>query len=732
MSIRKSKLIQATQRSLVHNAKFAIRDIYDAIVELVTNSDDRYQLLNKDGKIEIEIERRRGKNASLLKVRDFADGMDADTMEKKLSFMGGRESGMADGENVRGTHSRGAKDVAALGRVMFESITADEYYNKCEITSYFEFILHESEEATQKIRTALGIPHGSGTLVTIEMEKAFNMPLHDTLKRHIERLVSLRGILNDSRRKIILRDLNQKLEVQLSIPHVEGKERLKESFQIPGYPDASAKLIIMRAKDRFERENERFRLGGILVQSKRATHQSTLFDSTLEADSHALWFYGRLVCPYIDDLCNEFDESFEARSIHSEQNPTYPLDPSRRSGLNREHPFVKELFASALGRLRRLVEEERSREEHERSRIENTETRKRLNALEKAALDFMQDYAEDEEVSREPDGKNPESRFMERGYALNPPFLQMIVGHSQLFWINIKQDAFPEIETGSTVQIECLSGDISSDKHYCGLEQHPTREGVLRAIWKIRAEKACPATGIKVRVGPIIAENLIEVLQSESDKYKMVDTLQFNKKRYSMRADQKSKRVLVLAPIKLVSNPTPFQIEIDSKDFEIFGRPLLVPDARLCISKCELSIKCKGGEGTAKISAKLDSLKAEAHIVSVPPKGAELSIKIEDIDLGSQRYRWRKNVLEIAARHPALRRYLGNKGDGFPGQKSKHFQVLIAEVVADAVCTRVVSQMVQANPEEFVDADWDTYYSLYSKHLTTFLPIAHKIQCPDA
>jgi hypothetical protein len=732
LPIKKSKLIQATQRSLVHNAKFAIRDIYDAIVELVTNSDDRYQLLNKDGKIDIEIERRRGKKISLLKVRDFADGMDADTMEKKLSFMGGRESGMANGENVRGTHSRGAKDVAALGRVMFESITADGYYNKCEITSYFEFILHESEEATQNIRTTLGIPQGTGTLVTIEMEKTFNMPLHDTLKRHIERLVSLRGIINDCRREIILRDLNQKTEVQLSVPHIEGKERLKESFQIPGYPDVSAKLIIMRAKDRFERENERFRLGGIQIQSKRATHQSTLFDSALEADPHALWFYGRLVCPYIDDLCNEFDEVFESRRAHSELNPTYPLDPSRRSGLNREHPFVKELFGCALSRLRHLVEEERGREEHERSRIENAETRKRLNALEKAALDFMQDYAEDEEVSRDPDGKNSESRFMERGFALTPPFVQMIVGHSQLFWININQEAFPEIETGSTVQIECLSDDITSDKHYCGLEPHPTRDGVLRAVWKIKAINACSATGVKVRVGRIIAENLIEILQSEADKYKGISTLQFSKKRYSMRTDQKSKRVLLLAPIKLVSKPTPIQIRVDSTDFEISGQPLLVPDTKLCISKCELAFKCKGKEGSAKMLAKLESLEAEANIVSVPPKGAELSIKIEDIDLGSQRYRWRKNVLEIAARHPALKRYLGNKEDGFPGQKLKHFQVLIAEVVADAVCTRVVSQMVQSNPEEFVDADWDTYYFLYSKHLTNFLPIAHKIQCPDA
>ncbi len=33
--------------------------------------------------------------------------------------------------------------------------------------------------------------------------------------------------------------------------------------------------------------------------------------------------------------------------------------------------------------------------------------------------------------------------------------------------------------------------------------------------------------------------------------------------------------------------------------------------------------------------------------------------------------------------------------------------------------------------EDFEDADWDVYYALFSKHMTKFLPIAHKLQCPE-
>jgi hypothetical protein len=65
METVKTKPVEATRRALIQNAKLAIRDAYDAIVELVTNADDRYQLLGIPGRIEIEVERhRKGGNPS--------------------------------------------------------------------------------------------------------------------------------------------------------------------------------------------------------------------------------------------------------------------------------------------------------------------------------------------------------------------------------------------------------------------------------------------------------------------------------------------------------------------------------------------------------------------------------------------------------------------------------------------------------------------------------------------
>lgn len=732
MANRKGRAVQATTRALIQAAKHAVRDIFDAIVELVTNSDDRYQILNVDGVIEIEVERRRGTGQSILRVRDFADGMDASTMEKKLSFVGGRESGLDSGEAVRGTHSRGAKDVAALGHVMFQSIAADGRYHACEITPFFEFIPRDSQDVTPDIRRTLGIPKGTGTLVTIELDKTQRVPQHDNLRGQTHRLISLRGILEDRRRKVVLRDLNQDREEVLYVPHIEGSERLKEKIGVPGYPEATAKLIISRAKRRFDKEPQRFRLGGIRIELRRAIHEATLFDSGLESDPHALWFYGKLECHYIDDLCNKFDDRFEAKLPPEDHNPTYPLDPSRRSGLTREHPFVQALFREGLKRLRPLVEEERRREERERAQIESQTTRKRLDALEKAALEFMRDFGEDEEAARDPDSRRPESRFMERGYALSPPFAQMVVGHSRQFWLTVRHETFPELEVGSTVQIQCLSPEISADKSYCGLEPHTARDGVLRAIWKVKALEPTPATGIRVRVNSINDEAAVEVLASEADKYKDVTALQFGSKRYRMRTDQKRKTVRVLAPVSLVPRPTTFKAGVDSKHFELSGQFLLQPHTDLGVAICEFGVKCDGKEASGTLTASLGPQTVSAGIVSHVPMGAGLSIRLEDIDMENQRYRWRQNVLEIAARHPSLKRYLGDKEHSFPGQETKHFRLLLGEIVADAVCARLVSRNVLANPEEYEDADWDTYYAQYSKYMTQFLPIAHKLQCPDS
>ena len=87
-------------------------------------------------------------------------------------------------------------------------------------------------------------------------------------------------------------------------------------------------------------------------------------------------------------------------------------------------------------------------------------------------------------------------------------------------------------------------------------------------------------------------------------------------------------------------------------------------------------------------------------------------------------------MLEIGAKHGSVSRYLGSSPD-FSGQEEKHFRVLLAEIVAEAVCQRVLSKRLSERPEEYQDADWEMLYSDYTGLMTEFLPIAHETQLPN-
>ena len=340
--------IEADTRTLMQGAKLAISDVFDAIAELITNADDRYQILQVPGTVEIEVERRRKDSRGILRVRDFADGMTRDVMLAKLRRMGGRVSGLEQGFAVRGTNSRGAKDIAALGDVVFESIASDGRYHRFDISAYFEFSTHDSAFADEAIREQLGISSGTGTVVTIHLDKNQRIPQHDSLVDQLSRLVALRDILGSPQRTIVLRDLNQDREVFLTAPLVEGAERVSERFAIPGYPAATAKLTIKRAHHPFERETPRFRLGGILVKSRHAIHEATLFDSSLENDMYAQHFFGRLVCEKVDELWNDYDEQFEGKKEFATDNPVPVIDPFQKDGPHSESPIRAGLESRGL------------------------------------------------------------------------------------------------------------------------------------------------------------------------------------------------------------------------------------------------------------------------------------------------------------------------------------------------------------------------------------------------
>ena len=731
MTAVKRRPLEVASRRVVQDARLAIRDVYDAIVELVTNSDDRYQILGTKGRVEIELGRQGKGKPSILRVRDFADGMTTDQMNRKLGRIGGRVSGMEEGKAVRGTNSRGAKDIAALGRVTFESIAGDGRMHTCRIFPNLEYEADDSRAVTPEVRRRLGIGDGTGTLVTIEIEPSHRIPKIDTLVPGIAQLVRLRDIVWQQKTTLVVRGLKKGGDRVVGLHRPAGKRRVSKTFAVPGYPGARAKLVIFRARKRFRSAKSRFRLGGVLVKSRHAIHEATLFDRGLEWDPHAQWFFGRLTCEAIDDLWNEYDERQAHGEPHPRGNPVPILDPSRKTGLTPDHPFVEALYGRALAMLRPLVEEERTREERERARsVESRKTRKRLNALEKAANQFMEDFS-DEEMSRDPKGREKGSRFRIRGYSLSPQYAQVVREQSFKCWLTVRSEAFPEIGEGEPVTVECLTDEIRAEATEVPLQPIEAQEGTLRAVWSVKAVEATPATGLEARVGPIKAESTIAVLDSEAERYAHVDGLQFERRSYRIRGGSR-RGIRLLAPVALArSAGRDFDLELSSDDFRVSGARKMVLSASLGVAVCKLTVALLDDEAApAELTARLGEHEAKTELRAAPAAGAGIVIKLEDVDHGALRYRWNRNVLEIGARHPSLKRYLGPKSEQYPGQDALHFRVLLAEVVAEALCARRLQGNIEANPRDFEGMSWDDYYRHFARMMSEFLPKAHGLMAP--
>src|SRR3990167_7855516 len=120
--VHESGLLPVKRDRLIKQlAESTIGSVFDAVVELVTNSDDSYLKLEQDGevvtgRIDIYLTRGHGGQCKELIVSDEASGMGFSDLRKAIEFSG-ETSGFKEGRSVRGFFGRGLKEsIIALGR----------------------------------------------------------------------------------------------------------------------------------------------------------------------------------------------------------------------------------------------------------------------------------------------------------------------------------------------------------------------------------------------------------------------------------------------------------------------------------------------------------------------------------------------------------------------------------------------------------------------------------------
>jgi hypothetical protein len=340
--------LQISQRAYKYIRQFSIKDINDAIVELVTNADDAYTRSDLSFPHVIYISY--DESNYQLKVSDNATGLRAADMSRCFLQVGNYTS--TDGS--RGFFSRGAKDVSILGNVYFESI-CQGYYSKCMINSDAEggmLVSDQLLDPSDPLYQTLGI-RDNGLCVTVALQLTYRPSTYQTLKYNIEKRAHLRDILANPDTRVFLswynvaRGLINKERIQYQYPDVDYLA-LDIIYEVPNYPGVQARFVMNKSLEPiiqpFMENQMEF---GFLIKSGNAIHEvSTLDNSKFRWNQYMPYLYGTVTCDYITDLLLQYD-IYGATPL----NPIAIIDPSRATGLIRDHPFIQSLLQIPIQRL---------------------------------------------------------------------------------------------------------------------------------------------------------------------------------------------------------------------------------------------------------------------------------------------------------------------------------------------------------------------------------------------
>jgi hypothetical protein len=275
-----TRKLQYDNRVALQQADQAIRkDVVRALVELVTNCNDSYRRLEDEGVPTsglIIIERQGRQINSVIRVRDYAEGMNGEQMDQKVGVYGAATSGFNEGQSVRGLWGRGIKDAFyGLGHGQVQSFR-DGLFHRCSlsiVTTTPTFNLEKPLRATRVLRKQFEVLTGNGTISEIIVSRPdVRIPQFDTLRRMLERHFELRAIMSSSKRRIVLRDLDGrgkiKQEVSLGYKSPIGPQILDESFDVTGFP-AKVRLEVFRSNEQLSTPAEEgdYADGGFLVIS---------------------------------------------------------------------------------------------------------------------------------------------------------------------------------------------------------------------------------------------------------------------------------------------------------------------------------------------------------------------------------------------------------------------------------------------------------------------------------
>jgi hypothetical protein len=337
-------------------------DLVQIIPELVTNADAAIAAAGRPhGRIELAFgapdpeflaawraQMRALRVPALLRWRfevrctDDGIGVDAAAVDRRLGALGE----LPERGGQRGLFGRGLRDVwLAQGAGRIEGVRDGR-----AVESWFFPAADDDPYAYLHVREGSAPGAASGTRVTVPLAIE-RLPADGRLRTLVSQLVQLRPVLEDPAREIWLELPSGAVEVvRLPMPEPDPQRPVLFEDEVRISGDATARVTVRRSAQPIAPGMSRAtRLGGLVVRSGRAAHESTF--ASHEGLPGTRHLYGEVRCDALDDL---------QRAALDRPRPQLVVKVDR-SGLNDNHPIVKVLYAAIDRILRPIVADEERR-----------------------------------------------------------------------------------------------------------------------------------------------------------------------------------------------------------------------------------------------------------------------------------------------------------------------------------------------------------------------------------
>ncbi|MHB2001678.1 MAG: hypothetical protein ACYCSI_16085, partial [Solirubrobacteraceae bacterium] len=274
---------------------------------------------------------------------DDGIGVDAAAVDRRLGALGE----LPEQGGQRGLFGRGLRDVwLAHGAGRIEGARDGR-----EVESWFfpaasddpYAYLHVRDEPARRERS-------SYTRVTVPLSLE-RLPAEGRLRSLVSQLVQIRPVLEDPERQLWLELPSGAVEiVRMPVPEPDPERPVLFDEQLEVSHGVFARVTVRRsAKPLPPGASRATRLGGLVVRSGRAAHESTL--AGLEGAPGTRYLFGEVRCDALEEL---------QRAALQRPRPQVVVKVDR-SGLNENHPVVRALYATIERVLRPIVAAEERR-----------------------------------------------------------------------------------------------------------------------------------------------------------------------------------------------------------------------------------------------------------------------------------------------------------------------------------------------------------------------------------